>query len=450
MRSFMSSGTPMSKGPAYGTSGSHPASSSLRPNSLKAKICDCVSAISFAFWRVYLRKQLIFKGFGNQPILGYVEFVFSSLGHYEVASLTDGRVTVPDYKGQCPEMAIVKPYDGHWPIVFNPAEQRGPVVCPKIAFPSAALWWRELPFSKPSTSYRGSGVNIGVIDIPGRRPKSLEHVQMYDIEGEPVNESSLKNSSHGLRVCAMIAERSSAPERTGIAPGVNLTLVDVSDELADDGWDYKKIGPAIQLLVDEFDVDIINLSGGCPLAPSDYGYSDTLAFFQSMVDYAASRGVLVVAATGNDSSCGVALPAMLSDVIGVGAIGKAGIAPSCTRTAAYELDSRNKTGCMGVFEGEEFFHYTDTSYGRGLDMVGPGIGVVMSFEGGYCIELDGTSYAAPYVSAVAACGLSGNVDTKKARGRKKHLQQVLLLRQMCCDLKMAPARQGAGVPVLTA
>ncbi|WP_245819006.1 S8 family peptidase [Marivita hallyeonensis] len=289
---------------------------------------------------------------------------------------------------------------------------------------------------------------MGVIDSPARRCPSLQHVEMYDIEGRPINEDTLGTNSHGLRVSAIIGERGQTEERRGIAPLANVTLIDVTDDDVKDEWDYSKIAPAIQILVDEFDVDIINISGGCTVFPDDPRFEDASLFFAEALDYAAARGVIVVAATGNDPSAPVALPARLDDAVGVGAIGLASLAPTKTRTKAYEAWALDSAGCTGTLNQHTLYHFKDTSFGDGLDMVGPGIGVVMTFEDGSFVEYDGTSYAAPYVTAVAACGLSLTKFEPDLRGRPKRDMRKSHIELLCVDLGMSLDRQGLGIPVL--
>lgn len=385
----------------------------------------------------------------EQPIVGYVEFVFDQ--HKETLMRpisSDGTLTIPDLGSSLPDIAVVKPTDGHWPIVVSPSEQRL-CVCPVISFPHDLLWWRDLPFGSKTRPDFGAGVKVGVIDIPAKRCHSLSHVQMYDIEGQPVEENELHLNSHGLRVSAMISERGESDERRGIAPFANVTLIDVTDDDFDGEWDYAKIAPAIQILVDEFDVDLINISGGCTISTEDPRFEDAQAFFADAVEYASKNGALVVASTGNAPNAPVALPARLDDVIGVGAVGKANLAPDETRTKAYENWAVATPGCSGSLERADFFHFRDTTSGFGLDMVGPGIGVVMTFEDGSCVEYDGTSYAAPYVTAVAACAFSMNAmgsEGLKDRRRRDMLRSHIEL--LCADLGMDKARQGSGIPVL--
>ena len=159
----------------------------------------------------YSDVQLICLRPDEQPIVGYVEFVFGEAKLAEVIVISQsGMAKVPLLSGVMPDIAIVKPTDGHWPIVASPS-QEAPCICPAMSLPDDLLWWRRLPFNADSHSPWHSSVNIGVIDIPARRCPSLSHVAMYDVEGNLIDEKHLEENSHGLRVSAMISERGSKP-----------------------------------------------------------------------------------------------------------------------------------------------------------------------------------------------------------------------------------------------
>jgi subtilisin family serine protease len=276
----------------------------------------------------------------------------------------------------------------------------------------------------------------------------MRHMALFDIEGRPLSENDLPFASHGLAVSSMIAERGDIPERRGIASECNITFIDVSQDHNRVNWDFDKIRPAIDILVDEFEVDIINISGGSPLSLDDFRFPNVSRYYQEAVKYATNAGVLIVAAAGNKSYLPVALPARLPEVIGVGAIGRVGLAPKTSSTHDCQIKAQRSKGCYGTYGHTAFFHHVYTSYGDGMDMVGPGIGVVLGYEDGSVAEYDGTSYAAPYVTGVAACAFADVPGIGDVTGPQKHQTLRDHVLGLCKHLQMDPSRQGAGLPVL--
>jgi thermitase len=116
---------------------------------------------------------------------------------------------------------------------------------------------------------------------------------------------------------------------------------------------------------------VINLSLGTndtlPGGPTD---------IQLAVDYAWSRGALIVAAAGNAGASTLDYPARLSNVVSVAAI--------------------DETGLKASF----------SNYGPGLDLAAPG-SRILTLDGNNQVHyLSGTSFATPFVSGCAALLLS--------------------------------------------
>ena len=115
---------------------------------------------------------------------------------------------------------------------------------------------------------------------------------------------------------------------------------------------------------------VINMSWGDP------NYSPIIA---DACEYAASRGVILVASAGNDPVPVLSYPARLSEVISVGAV--------------------NKTRTIAGF----------SSYGVDLDLMAPGEGILSTYkleEDEMYFEQNGTSMSSPYVVGGIALLLS--------------------------------------------
>ncbi len=99
---------------------------------------------------------------------------------------------------------------------------------------------------------------------------------------------------------------------------------------------------------------------------------------QNAVNYATSRGVVLVASAGNSGTSVLSYPAAFPNVISVG--------------ASDNLDRRASF----------------SNFGLNLDVMAPGVGIYSTQGGGSYQSLSGTSAAAPHVAAVAALMLTLN------------------------------------------
>jgi hypothetical protein len=115
------------------------------------------------------------------------------------------------------------------------------------------------------------------------------------------------------------------------------------------------------------------------------------------LQYAASKGVICVAAAGNDGKQDVGNPANLEYVMGVA--------------------STSNTDVLSVF----------SSYGRGVFLAAPGEGIVTTYPGSNYAEATGTSFSSPFVAGAGSLALQfapslHGDDLREAMGTAKHLK----------------------------
>ena len=153
------------------------------------------------------------------------------------------------------------------------------------------------------------------------------------------------------------------------------------------GWNIK-IMPLQVLWYDGMGYDdaiisaiIYAVDHGAKVINMSFGGPDSSIAFQNAIDYATSHNVVVVAAVGNDSSSILNYPAAFNDVIGVGSVNS-----SLTKSSF-------------------------SNYNSSVDIVAPGEDIIstgstqLEDSTDYQIR-DGTSFAAPQVSAIAGLVLS--------------------------------------------
>ncbi|MEU7771307.1 type VII secretion-associated serine protease mycosin [Micromonospora taraxaci] len=219
----------------------------------------------------------------------------------------------------------------------------------------------------------GAGVTVAVVDsgVDRAHPQLAERVltgtDLLDLGGD----GSRDCAGHGTGVASIIA---AAPRPGvafhGLAPDARILPVRVSEQQVVQGRESGRtvtadeFARAIRWAVDH-DADVINLSVVL--------YADDPEV-RSAVRYAVDRDVVLVAAAGNLHGSGdpQPFPAGYDGVIGVGAIGADGVRATFSQTGPY------------------------------VDLVAPGSEVLTAAPGAGHHQVEGTSYAAPFVAATAA------------------------------------------------
>lgn len=179
------------------------------------------------------------------------------------------------------------------------------------------------------------------------------------------NSNPMDDEGHGTH-CAGIAA-ASTNNNIGIA-GVcpNCSIMPVRGLGADGQGTITTVANGIMFAADH-GAHVISMSFGSP------SYSTTL---KNAIDYAAKKGAVLVAASGNDGVTTPFYPAYTEPVIAVG---------SSTE-----------------FQDQRSYF---SNYGEWVDVAAPGSNILSTVPGGYSYK-QGTSMAAPFVSGLAALMVS--------------------------------------------
>jgi subtilisin family serine protease len=249
---------------------------------------------------------------------------------------------------------------------------------PKIGAPAA---W-DVTVGDPSVvvAVVDSGFDLGHSDRPANLRLGCDYVRWrltsFDGACPTVQDDA---NGHGTHVVGIVAARqNNLLGVSGVAPGVTVLAIRTADET---GTSYvSDVASAVREATDA-GARVINLSLGGPAA--------TISL-QSAIEYAQQRGVVVVAAMGNEYQSGspTSYPAAYAGVIAVG--------------AATHDDQHADYSSVGE-------HIALVAPGGNGDAVGDPLNWITSLfpeqRGGYAFAV-GTSQAAPHVAATAGLMLS--------------------------------------------
>ena len=251
----------------------------------------------------------------------------------------------------------------------------------------------------------GNDVVVGVIDSGiTYHDDMLNNIlagRNYLADTDDLVDDVTDTEGHGTLCSSIISAEANYIGVTGIAPMAKIVPLRCFDNKS---GSISNIVKAIKDAVDVFDCDIINMSFG------DTKSSTTL---KDTIDYAYSKGAILVAAAGNKHTTAPMYPGAYTNVINVASVGM-------TNSERNNADSTQ----VDVYNNLSSF----SNYGKVITVVAPGASVE-----GYdnihasTISNSGTSFAAPIVTAIAA--LCKGIDKEL-----NHDEFVEILTTTCIDL----------------
>lgn len=219
-----------------------------------------------------------------------------------------------------------------------------------------------LPTSAPIIAVVDTGVDYTHPDLG--TAKIIKGPDYWDGDMDPMD-----TFGHGTHVAGIAAALTD--NQVGVA-GVSGKSKVLAVRVAGTWWIPLFAGVAgIVYAADYSGVKVINLSWGGPY-DSDY--------LRDAINYATGKGILVVAAAGNEDTTDPRYPAAYENVLAVGA------------TEAEEV------GCEESLVRKAYF----SNYGDYVDIAAPGVWIWSTIPGGEYEPYDGTSMASPYVAGAAA------------------------------------------------
>ncbi|MEA4896411.1 MAG: S8 family serine peptidase [Oscillospiraceae bacterium] len=226
--------------------------------------------------------------------------------------------------------------------------------------------------------YNGEGVKIAVIDSGvNTGHEDLAGANIADgynvIDG---TDNVRDDMGHGTFICGLIsADRNNGRGIAGFCTDATIIPIKCFGESKETSSSY--LIRSIYVAIDDYGCDVINLSSGM---------AENVRSLEDAVEYAAGKGVIVVASAGNDGNSMLNYPAAYDCVVGVGAV--------------------DQNGQVASFSEKN----------RSVFVVAPGVNLIsLKTTQNNMYEIGaGTSYSAPFVSVAAAIlkqyDLSATVD----------------------------------------
>ena len=214
-----------------------------------------------------------------------------------------------------------------------------------------------------SQDFTGKGVKIAIIDTGVAKHDDL-HISggksfvSYTTEYEDDN-------GHGTHVAGIIAAKNNDIGIIGVAPDAEIYAIKVLDQSG--GGYISDIVHGIEWAI-ENEMDIINLSLGTSLR---------FSVLKDAVDKAESKGILVVAAAGNDGT-------------------EAGVEDTIDNPATY-----SSTIAVVATDGDNT-RASFSSTGTQAEIAAPGEEIVSTFLDNQYAKMNGNSMAAPHIAGVLA------------------------------------------------
>jgi subtilisin family serine protease len=213
---------------------------------------------------------------------------------------------------------------------------------------------------------RGQGIVIGEIDtgvnasLPELSGNVLSGTDFGSFGGDGRTDRDNDEFGHGTAMASLMVAHSGLDNILGIAPDAKVLPIAVpitgtTDDAGNNAGD--DLLHAIRWAADH-GAKIITMSLGAPKGPKDTGRSCP-ADEQSTIDYALSKGAIVVASGGNsgDNGSPVEEPSVCLGVISVGAVDESGSVPDWSSKHPYLTVTAPGAGVpsIGRVPGQAYF-----------------------------------------------------------------------------------------------
>ncbi|MCB2062669.1 MAG: S8/S53 family peptidase [Novosphingobium sp.] len=312
--------------------------------------------------------------------------------------------------------------------------------------------WEKFGLKSKELLKKDNAIRIGVADCGFAH--GFDGLNIYDANANIVPRDQFPDFSHGSRVMRVIDGKSNKSHiGGGILKNVEIDFIDIGHMINGiETWDPTKLSAAVQLFIDVFDVNLINLSGGIipNLRLTDIPDLHPYSAMKDSVEEAFENGVVCICAIGNSHKLRSFYPASDAATIGVGAAGRMGISPFPNLGSLYEVRAAQHglTSC-GDADCADFYASPENSRGSGLDCLAPGVALPICVDDGAVFDYTGSSFATPIVTAALAAALDGDETywMKAGFARAEYVKKKLA--SLCQDMGLSVDVQGHGLILIS-
>ncbi len=350
---------------------------------------------------------------------------------YEGTTGPDGalQISIRSSDFKLPKVIVI-PSDGFWSRAWANVDFTSRITLDVEPLKVGGFDWGLTATQAPARGQRsGQGVKVGVIDTGIGPHGSLKVAGGKNlIEGEP-SDAWHDGDGHGTHCAGVIAALAITASTWGYAPDVELFGLRVFGG-PDGGGHSSTIAEAVDWA----------LEAGCDVISMSFTSETPSNFLRNKIEKATDRGVLCVAAAGNEGG-EVGYPAKFRSVVGVSAIG---------RKATFPESSIHGEAASGIWSRDrQYFFAAFSNRGEEIDLCAPGVAVTSTLPNNRFSAWDGTSMACPHVAGIAALALEASPEIRQAARDAERMgllgDRVLGL---CTDLGMPTQCQGSGLPRL--
>jgi subtilisin len=245
-------------------------------------------------------------------------------------------------------------------------------------------WGIETVYDEPAVASTsgGLGVNVAVLDTgvnaghPDLKGRVAQCKDFTNLRSPVLDKKCEDKNGHGTHVAGIIAADAGADDLGiyGVAPSAKI-------------FAYKVCGANGACYADDIAMGLRTAAdAGANIVNMSFGTDKDVPLVRDAINYVSSKGVLAVAAVGNDGPFpdSIDYPAAYSSVVAVGAVNKS--------LKVTDWSSR----------GINLLTTPNTVDDRDIEFAAPGESIESTWNNAGYVILSGTSMASPFVAGLAA------------------------------------------------